>query len=113
MLRYFKEKCCGGEGGECTGLLPLVGTDKESTICDSAGNHCDLEGHLTHLDLSESNMHCDLADVNFLAQGLQNLQVRLHCCLLNKNGSLVNNLALSIMCSLPTPATSCGLGCRY
>ena len=75
VLKYFKERCCDGEGGPCTGLLPLVGTDREAEICDSAGNHCDNDSELTHLDLSESNMHCDLAEIDFLAAGLSNLQV--------------------------------------
>ena len=78
VLKYFKDRCCDGEGGPCTGLLPLVGTDREAEICDSAGNHCDNDSELTHLDLSESNMHCDLAEIDFLAAGLDNLQV---CCL--------------------------------
>jgi hypothetical protein len=76
VLKFFKQKCCDGAGGECTGVLPMVGTEQEKNICDSAGNHCDIDGHLTHLDLSESNMHCDLVDIDFLASGLANLQVR-------------------------------------
>lgn len=75
VLTYLKGKCCDGEHGACDGVLPMIGTGEEASICDSAGNHCDNEGHLTHLDLSESNMHCDLADIDFLSTGLSDLQV--------------------------------------
>lgn len=83
VLKYFKERCCGGASGECTGVLEMVDAPNENAICDSAGNHCDVQGQLTHLDLSESNMNCDLAEIDFLASGLTNLQVSRvsFCCM--------------------------------
>lgn len=59
LLQIVSNKCCRDDD-PCTGVLAdIAGTN----ICDSPGNHCDANGDLTHLDLSQSNMHCSLLDV--------------------------------------------------
>jgi hypothetical protein len=72
VLELIKQACCP-DG--CDGVLDDVGTERQLNICQSAGNHCDGEGHLTHLDLSTSNMKCDLATVDTPLFGLKKLQV--------------------------------------
>lgn len=74
-LDLIREQCCDGEAGPCTGVLADIQTEKKWDVCSSPGNHCDADGEITHLDLSESNMKCNLADAEFPLIEMKKLQV--------------------------------------
>lgn len=62
-MEEVHDSCCNPPDNACTGVLARVRTPQADLICDDPGNHCDANGELTHLDLSESNMRCSLIDV--------------------------------------------------
>ena len=65
LLRAVKDTCCGTGAAACSGILADIDDPAaKATICrDSVGNHCDTAGVLTHVDLSRSNMKCQLREV--------------------------------------------------
>lgn len=78
-LDLIREQCCDGDAGPCTGVLADITNDRKYDVCSSPGNHCDADGEITHLDLSESNMKCDLADAEFPLIEMKKLQACPSC----------------------------------
>jgi hypothetical protein len=73
-------------------LEDVVDPNKLGSLCySSVGNHCDSAGFLTHIDLSKSNMTCDLGLVLSEFQGnnrIKSFEVRF-LRLASENASLI------------------------
>lgn len=61
-LRQIADACCPRDS-PCIGILQDVANGNSNSLCDEPGTHCNGKGHLTHVDLSSSNMQCPLIDI--------------------------------------------------
>ena len=59
QLREIADACCSTDS-PCSGILQDVMNGNSNGLCDEPGTHCSANGELTHVDLSSSNMKCEL-----------------------------------------------------